>query len=139
MERGWNPWRALRARADIELVWADLPDGTRGAATRQGERVEIILDVALDRRQRRATLAHELVHLERGVMGPVATPATMELEEERVRRETARRLVPLDRLARCPMVRSGEGVTAGQVAECWDVPEEVATCALRLLSDAGVE
>lgn len=46
--------------------------------------------------QRRSTLTHELVHLERG---PLADHAVLDArEEEAVEREAARRLIPLDRL-----------------------------------------
>lgn len=45
----------------------------------------IALDHRLGRRQRNATLAHELIHDERGIGQPTATPAMMEREEVIVR------------------------------------------------------
>lgn len=133
----WEPWRVLRERAHLILRWADLPtdvDGTwepnpDGTAT-------ITLDARLDRRARRATLAHELVHDERGIAYPADAPeGLVQREEETVERIAASRLVPLDELA-CFVERtvdSGEGVTARLVAEEFDVPVEVAERALRLL------
>jgi hypothetical protein len=83
-------------------------------------------------------LAHELIHAERGIGHPVATRATMEREEEIVRRETARRLVPTALLeaflrARLDPAAAPEGVTADDVAEEFDVEPAVAAKALALL------
>ncbi|HJR24458.1 MAG TPA: hypothetical protein VJ804_03230, partial [Acidimicrobiales bacterium] len=79
-------------------------------------------------------LAHELVHVERGVGYPAATPATMEREEAIVRREVAVRLVPLAALGDLVARRSDvEPVTAALVAEEFDVPEDVAREALLAL------
>ncbi len=90
----WNPWRALRAGA-AEFWFADLGED-RGRWTRRDGRDEILVSASLGRRDRREVLAHELVHVERGVGWPSATAATMELEEERVWREALARLAPPD-------------------------------------------
>jgi hypothetical protein len=93
-----------------------------------------VLDASLDRTARRCVLAHELVHAERGIGHPAASAATMEREEEAVRREVARRLVPPDLLRRFVAARGDlGGVTAGEVAEEFDVEREVAAKALDLL------
>jgi hypothetical protein len=79
-------------------------------------------------------LAHELVHAERGIGHPAATSATMEREEEAVRREVARRLVPPGLLSSLVAARSDVGgVTAAVVAEEFDVELDVAAKALDLL------
>lgn len=96
----------------------------------------IRLDPRLDRRQRRAALAHELVHLERG--GGVTCagmPATWvplrQREEQRVNREVARRLVPPAELDALVESRRSVGpVTSEVVADEFDVPEWVAGIAL---------
>jgi hypothetical protein len=94
----------------------------------------IVLDVRLDRRARRCVLAHELVHAERGIGHPAATSATMEREEEAVRREVARRLVPPGLLGSLVAARADTGgVTAAVVADEFDVELDVAAKALDLL------
>jgi hypothetical protein len=96
-----------------------------------------VLDAGLDRRARRCVLAHELVHAERGIGHPAATTATMEREEEAVRREVARRLVPPSLLQRFVAARVDlGGVTVGEVADEFDVEQEVAAKALALLHDS---
>ena len=81
-----DPWAALAARPDVDLVWADLPRGVRGLTDGVGT---IWLDRGLSQRERRCTLAHELIHLERGHKG--AQPASVEAD---VNAEAARRLLP---------------------------------------------
>jgi hypothetical protein len=95
-----------------------------------------VLDVGLDRRARRCVLAHELVHAERGIGHGPATAATMQREEEAVRREVARRLVPPGHLVAFVAARSelGGGVSAHDVAEEFDVEPDVAAKALGLLA-----
>lgn len=57
--------------------------------------VDIIwMDKRLDQVERRCTLTHELIHIERNHTG--CQPASVELE---VSMETARRLIPIDDLA----------------------------------------
>lgn len=64
----------------------------------------------------------------------------MEREEAAVREEVARRLVPLDQLARFASERSEVGpVMAWDVADEFDVPEHVAWEAVRLLQAAMLE
>lgn len=134
----WNPWAALRARGPgTELAFAPLADRA-GWWERDAEGDVILLDSELGRRARRVTLAHELVHAERGVGFPVASPATMQLEEERVEREALRRLVPPEELEDFVLRRSEVGpVEAADVAEEFDVTLRAAVLACRLLQRAG--
>ena len=136
---GWNPWRALRERPHIELVWSAMPHGARGAWWPAATRSVIVLDVALPRRERRAVLAHELVHDERGIAYTSATPALLIAKEERaVDLETARRLVPAAELARfIERRRDIEPVTVADIAAEFDVPPDVATRAVDLLTGAA--
>lgn len=65
----WNPWAALRARADVVLVRSVPLAGPRGLAVvfPDGEAV-VAVDPGLCRVERRCVLAHELVHDERGLL-----------------------------------------------------------------------
>lgn len=126
----------MRRRAHIELVWA-LLTGCNGMIEDlgDGER-RITIDARLVQRDRRAVLAHELVHDERGVLFTDDTPTGIVRKEEAwVRAETARRLVPLHELDErvTTAVDDGEGVTASDVVEWFDVPDHVATEALEQL------
>jgi hypothetical protein len=129
----WNPWRALRA-SNADFGFTSLI-GCRGLWTRADGRHEILLESTLDRQTRREVLAHELVHMERGVGRPSATDATMQLEEDRVWRTALRRLAPpaevrdfLERRA------SVGGVTVADLAEEFDLSFEAATRVARLLA-----
>ncbi len=133
----WNPWRALRQRPDTAFAFAAL-GGPAGRWERDPDGDVILIEATLGRRARRVALAHELVHAERGVGHPDASGATMSLEEERVRREVARRLVPSAALRRFVAARAGVGpVEPDDVAEEFDVTPEVADLACRLLAGAG--
>lgn len=133
---GWRVWGELRARPHIELVWARLT-GHRGRLEQLSEgRRRIVLDHRLDRVQRRATLAHELVHDERGILFADDTPVGIVRKEEAlVRAETARRLVPLDELDALVRRRVADDGCVGwrDVAEWFDVPRETAEEALTQL------
>ena len=115
---GWNPWRALREREHLTLFVGRLPDGVRGVWMPG----VIVLDHRLGRRQRNATLAHELVHDERGIGAPAATTATMEREEAIVRRITAQRLIPATELAALALTADLDPIETWAVAEHFDVP-----------------
>lgn len=128
---GWNPWRALRERPHIELRFADL-DGRRGLWQRDEHGDLIVLDAALDRVARRCVLAHELVHAERGIGFPAASPATMQREEEAVRREVARRLVPAAELAHRGLRLAEPPPTVSELAEHFDVERSVIELAVSL-------
>ncbi|MDT4915996.1 MAG: hypothetical protein QOH89_696 [Pseudonocardiales bacterium] len=90
----------------------------------------ILLRAGTSAAQRRCTLTHEIVHLERGIddCGP-----WHEREEQQVHREVARRLIPVEALVAA--VRSlGPGVDLGQLAQALDVDRETARIRLDLQS-----
>lgn len=129
----WDPWPAAQ---DNDRLVVELAPVRGGAEWRREFGYDTIrIDPSANEVERRALLAHELIHVERGVGYPVATAATMEREEAIVRRETARRLVPPDALRRFVRQASAvDAVTASSVAEEFDVPLPVAEEALRSLS-----
>ena len=81
-----HPWRALRECVRVSLEWH--ATGPMGWARHSTQTVSLRRDLTWE--QRRCTLQHELIHLERG---PVPR-GWVDQEEERVRRETARRMIP---------------------------------------------
>lgn len=136
---GWNPWRALRNQPDVELVWADIPSGATGACFELDGRTVVVVSHGLRRRQRNATLAHELIHSERGIFYTPTTPRRLvEKEERAVDLEVARRLVPADELERFVAERlTIEPVTVAMVADEFDVPHAVARRAMIMMRRAG--
>lgn len=129
---GWDPWAAAGRLPHLDIWFADVPEGATWH--RVAGHDHITIDARATRRERAALLAHELVHLERGIGYPSATHRTMEREEAIVRRETARRLVPPAELADLVARRSEvEAVTAEVVAEEFDVPVAIAEEAIRAL------
>lgn len=84
----WHPWRVLGRMKGVIVEWTDdLPtdvlgdtDGRRHIRMANGQ-----LQV-----ERRCTITHEMIHVERGHSG-----CCDEKAEARVRREAARRLVPI--------------------------------------------
>lgn len=137
----WNPWRALRQREHLRLVWARLPNGCDGRLEDDGLERRVVIDFRLDRRTRNAALAHELVHDERDILyAPTTPPAFVQKEEAQVDTIVADRLVPpqqlLELIAR--LVDIGEPVHATTIAEEFDVPLAVAARALSLLERRGV-
>ncbi len=131
----WNPWRALREQPHIELRYAYL-GGRRGVWQRDEFGDLILLDAELGRRSRRSVLAHELVHAERGIGFGAASQATMVHEEELVRREVARRLVPREALVSHIRARlsADHGIDSDDIAAEFDVDPDVAGKALTLLA-----
>ena len=129
----WNPWRALRARDHLELRWADLAPA-KGLLTVDSAGIRIVwLHRALSRRWRSATLAHELVHDERGIFYDRSTPALLVSKEERaVKIETSRRLVPPEELAEMARwAAAEEPIELWELAEAFDVPEEIVALAVQ--------
>jgi len=88
----YDPWEALDGFDSVTVVEVDLPPGRRGQI--QFSTRVISLARGLADTERTCTLAHELVHLERG---PVMHRQTAH-EERVVAAIAARRMVPLDRL-----------------------------------------
>jgi hypothetical protein len=83
----FHPWLNLRALPHITVHWLPL-DGDIQAVT--DGHATICMDPRLLQVERRCSLTHELVHIERGHTGP-CNPKI----ERQVRRETARRLVTI--------------------------------------------
>lgn len=122
---------------NVTFARATLPVGFGGAICARwpnGDAV-VVIDTGLGRRERHEALAHELVHIERTPVGIGEHPMLEQLDEERVRREVASRCVPLGALASYVRrrVESDFPVTAADVSEEFDVTEELAALALRLL------
>ena len=118
----------------MRLEWADLHG-------RRGEWIPlvpsgslIVLDWRLTRRERRCTLAHELVHDERGIAYTAEHPdGLVDIEERSVWAETVRRLVPPGQLAALIAAADGEPVEVHHVEELFDVDRNVAERACRAL------
>lgn len=136
-------WGELASRAHIVFrLDPRLPEATGGAAYwPRGGRAALIVDKKLGQRERKAAVAHELVHDERGgaccADGMPATWDDVVVREERhVEREVAHWLVPADQLVAFIERRASaelEGVTVWEVADAFDVPDYVAERALREL------
>lgn len=144
MAERWNPWRALSERPHITLARNEIAKLGGGALYgRRGDEAAIVLDPGLTRSERRAALAHELVHDERGggvehdPTLPPSMTAFVRRDEEWVDRIVADRLVPLDELEeivdRC--MDLGGTVDVVDIAEQFDVPEHVAERQLRRLTE----
>lgn len=89
VERVFDPWHSLGALSHVTLVWHPLAGrygSTDGRAT-------IWMHPRQTRVEKRCTLTHELIHLERG-----HTSACHSAVERAVRAETARRLMHIDDL-----------------------------------------
>lgn len=86
-----HPWRRLRAARHVTLQWHD--DGPMGWCRHSTQEVSIRTN--LTQAERRATLAHELTHLDRGP----AVRGYTDHEERLVNEESARWLISLDALA----------------------------------------
>ncbi|WP_208379071.1 ImmA/IrrE family metallo-endopeptidase [Cumulibacter soli] len=95
MRQIWHPWRALRALTNVTLDRHDAAEEAHGW-TEWSSPPRITLREDLLQAERRSTLTHELVHLERG---PLAGEMVLDArEEETVEREAARRLISLEQL-----------------------------------------
>lgn len=127
---GVNPWAELRAHPELRLEWELLPDGLEalycpnvdGTAT-------IVLDARLTRRQRNVALRHEEWHHNLGVLG------VRRFDERQVDDLVAADLVPLDELAQlvASICDDGSPVMAWEIADAFDVTDEVAERACSLL------
>lgn len=85
----YHPWRQLRDLPSWDLVWCELP-GDVLAVTEFRSR-QVLVDPRLLQAERRSTIAHELVHIERG---PTLARPWWEAREERVVDQiAARRLI----------------------------------------------
>lgn len=135
MVERWDPWAALRRRPLIELRWGILEGCTGLIEDLGGGWRRLWLDTRIGRVERRCTLAHELVHDERGIFSNAVVPAGLIVKEERaVDREVAARLVPLDQLVTLVRMRVEIGpVSPWTVAEEFDVTHAVAERAMARL------
>lgn len=138
----WDPWRELRARNHIVFRFHRIAGLAGGAVhARRGDRVAIVVDPRLGPVERRAYLAHELVHDERGggcdFEGmPPQWLAVVAREEARVERIVAERLVPATELRAFIASRlDTEGAVAtADVAIHFEVPDSVAAAAMMALT-----
>jgi hypothetical protein len=135
----WNPWDALLERTDVVVGVRSLPTGVNGAYQARGTKRAIVLAQSLGTAERTATLAHELVHDERGGGAayrgqPDSWAPVVARDERQVDDEVARRLVPPAELGRLwRRTRSvGGTLEPGDVAAAFDVPVDVAVRALEL-------
>ncbi len=85
-----HPWRRLRALGNWELRWHH-PDVSQDRGFTLFDEKVISLRTNLTWEERRCTVLHECLHAERG---PTLVGVLAAREELRVRRETARLLLP---------------------------------------------
>lgn len=106
---GGSPWRWLRDRPHITVLWADLPDDLLGYA--EFASGTIVLTTGMTQAERRSVCAHEAAHLDRGPVMP-----HLEAREERaVDARVARELIPFDALVSAMVWSSDE----------WEIAEEL--------------
>lgn len=122
----YHPWRRLRGLDDWLLEWDQLPEGISGEINWPTHTITI--DPRLSQAQRRCTLAHELVHIDLGLVSDVTWAA-----EQRVRDVTARRLLPdIDAVASA----LADGVDIATASDELWVTEDILTDRLTTLADA---
>jgi hypothetical protein len=125
----YDPWHDLAVNwPEIEVVIEPMGGRLLGVL-----RYPVIaLRAGTSAAQRRCTLTHEIVHLERGVAecGPWS-----DREELLVHREVARRLIPLADLAAAVRNLGGTAVLA-ELAQALDVDLETARLRLDMLTSA---
>lgn len=92
----YSPW-AQAATMRLRIIQRELPDGLLGY-WHQPSRT-IVLDAGLTQAERRCTLAHELVHVERGDDGQCASDWHENKLEQLVHLTAARRLIHIGDLA----------------------------------------
>lgn len=93
----WSPWRHLREHySDVRVYETELPVRLLGCVDLD-QRI-IWLDSRLTQAERRCTLAHELGHLDRGVV--CCDPVAAEVEERAIDGWAARMLIPVGSLVR---------------------------------------
>ncbi|MEJ9078803.1 hypothetical protein WKY82_10310 [Gordonia malaquae] len=115
----WHPWRWLRDHhADVDVTHAPLCHGRM--AELDGARIR--MESRLTQAERRCSLTHELVHIERrGREHP-----DPDVEEQIVELESARRLITVDQLADAFRWLREPGLT--DLAEHLWVDEPTAQC-----------
>jgi hypothetical protein len=125
----YDPWRDVR-QTWPEITVIELP--MAGLLLGWVRYPVIALREGTSAAQRRCTLAHELVHLERGIRdcGPWAAR-----EEQAVHDEVARRLVPVAALA-AAIRDAGGSQDRGALAALLDVDQDTLQARLRLVTAA---
>lgn len=121
----YDPWGEVPAGWSVDFVV--MP--ARGMC--RWNRRTILLDIKLSRIEERCTLAHELVHAERGPFPRWATAR----EEAAVNAEAARRLIPLDALGEALAWSLHPAVAADEL----DVDPPTLEALLRDLAEAELE
>lgn len=122
----WHPWRAVGERPDVTVLFGDPGPGCLGRV--EYETATITLCPTLLQAERRSTLTHELIHLDRG-----PAPAGHDDREEReVARLAAERLITMPELISA--VQWSDHVDE-QAFDLW-VDEDTVQVRLRHLSDA---
>lgn len=107
----YHPWERLRELAHLQLRWVDrLPDGDLGLCIH--EHRLLVMSRRQTQAERRCTLAHELVHVDRGP----APAGRQELEETIVERIAARQLIDIRKLGEA-LAWSSEPATVAE--ELW--------------------
>jgi hypothetical protein len=127
----YDPWADLRQNwPEVDVVIEPMTDDLLGEV-RDGGRV-IALRADTSAAQRRCTLAHELVHLERGILdcGP-----WLQREEGLVHAEASRRLIPLASLA-AGIRELGGADDHAALAHWLDVDSETLSVRLSRMSSA---
>lgn len=104
-DSGYSPWEHLSYLEGVSLAWHDV--GPVGLTTFSDSTIS--LRRGLDEAERRSTLAHEIVHLERGA--PLKAFPTA-VEESLVSVTVAVRLVPAFVLAKLPELVAKHGSDA---------------------------
>jgi hypothetical protein len=123
----YDPWQALSGFERARVVFDDLPPRLRGEVEFATQ--TITLQRWLDPAELRCTLAHELVHLERGPVMMFHAPR----EEQAVAAIAARRLVDIDDLAEALRWSRDEHAVAD------DLNVDVRTIRVRLRSLTAAE
>ena len=118
-------WRELADRDDIYVHVVPLPDGVNGACRIRNGVTTIALSNRLDQSGRRATLAHELAHMEAGggidaSYMPSTWQPVVAREETRCDRRAAMVSIDWDRLRQ--IADSGEQWTIEEIAAELGVP-----------------
>ena len=128
MSDRYDPWDHA-AGLDLRIVFRKLPGDLMGVYFHGPSRV-IALDSRLTQAERRCTLAHELVHLERGDDGRCASAWHESTLEAHVHQIAARRLIRTEDLALALILHEHLSV---QAEELW-VDELTLTARLAGLS-----
>ncbi|MCD4532672.1 ImmA/IrrE family metallo-endopeptidase [Nocardioides sp. cx-169] len=84
----WHPWRAVARHSDVTVVYDDPGEGNVGLVDLRTRVITLCPSLLQD--ERRSTLTHELVHLERGTPCGPGDP-----EEREVERLAAVRIITL--------------------------------------------